>query len=257
MSSLTLNIRFNGGITPSQELIFQESAQRWSQIITEDLPLVKIDNEQIKGIVIDASAHPIDGKSGILGQAGPTRFRPDSGLPAKGIMRFDSADLDQLEDNNQLSNTIMHEIAHVIGFGTLWQKKGLIRGIGSANPSFTGVKACAEMATLLGFQASVTVPVANTGGRGTRDGHWREHLLGHELMTGFLNEGNNPISRLTIASFDDLGYKVDYSQADDYNLPSHQELAMMGIFADNGSKSHCAMCGIHSKKYERDELNYA
>ena len=36
-------------------------------------------------------------------------------------------------------------------------------------------------------------------------------------MTGFLNAGvPNPISRITIASLEDLGYQVDYSKADTY-----------------------------------------
>jgi len=34
-------------------------------------------------------------------------------------------------------------------------------------------------------------------------------------MTGYINiDGANPLSRLTIATLDDLGYEVDYSQAD-------------------------------------------
>jgi hypothetical protein len=63
------------------------------------------------------------------------------------------------------------------------------------------------------------VPVENTGGLGTRNGHWRETTFGNELMTGFLNSGKNPLSRLTIASLRDLGYIVNLSVADPYKRP--------------------------------------
>jgi hypothetical protein len=43
-------------------------------------------------------------------------------------------------------------------------------------------------------------------------------------MTGFLDTGANPISRLTIGAFEDLGYTVDYAAADAYRLPSAGEL---------------------------------
>ena len=46
------------------------------------------------------------------------------------------------------------------------------------------------------------------GGAGTADSHWRESVLSNELMTGFLDAGvANPITRLTVAQFADLGYQ--------------------------------------------------
>jgi hypothetical protein len=38
-------------------------------------------------------------------------------------------------------------------------------------------------------------------------------------MTGFISNGLNPMSRLTISSLADLGYQVDPTQADAYTLP--------------------------------------
>ncbi len=63
------------------------------------------------------------------------------------------------------------------------------------------------------------VPVANRGGPGTRDGHWRESIFGNELMTGFVGPGRDlPLSTVTIASLADLGYQVDLNAADPYRL---------------------------------------
>jgi hypothetical protein len=57
------------------------------------------------------------------------------------------------------------------------------------------------------------------GGEGTREGHWRESVFDTELMTGFDDPGRNALSRLTIASLQDLGYQVNYEVADAYILP--------------------------------------
>jgi hypothetical protein len=64
------------------------------------------------------------------------------------------------------------------------------------------------------------VPVENTGGAGTRDSHWRESTFNNELMTGYLNNGSNPLSRITVASLADIGYQVDISRADAYSPPA-------------------------------------
>ena len=47
-------------------------------------------------------------------------------------------------------------------------------------------------------------------------------------MTGFLDVGTNPISRVTIGAFEDLGYSVDYAGADAYRLPTAVELLTLG-----------------------------
>ena len=41
--------------------------------------------------------------------------------------------------------------------------------------------------------------------------HFRESVFGNELLTGFLNEGANPISAVTVGSLQDLGYGVNYN----------------------------------------------
>jgi hypothetical protein len=70
-----------------------------------------------------------------------------------------------------------------------------------------------------GYTGGQKVPVENQeGGAGTRDSHWRASVFKNELMTGFLTTGLNPLSRVTIASFGDLGYQVDQTAADPYQL---------------------------------------
>jgi hypothetical protein len=63
------------------------------------------------------------------------------------------------------------------------------------------------------------VPVHNADGPGSRDSHWRESILGRELMTPRLNSGlANPLSRLTAASLQDMGYVVNLAGADMYSI---------------------------------------
>jgi hypothetical protein len=147
-------------------------------------------------------------------------------LPIHGVMEFDTADLAAMENNGTLRNVIIHEMGHVLGFGTIFDRVGLITGAGGNDPRFTGASATREYGDLLGGDCPrpTSVPLANVGGPGTRDGHWREEVFANELMTGFLDVGANPISRLTIGAFEDLGYSVDYAAADAYRLPSAGDL---------------------------------
>jgi hypothetical protein len=235
-------------LTENQMAVFADAADRWAEIITGGLPAVELpDGEVVDDIVIEAQGATIDGIGGILGQAGPVYLRPGSLLPAKGLMQFDIVDLANLETHEALLSVIVHEMGHVLGLGTLWNEKGLLFGCNvenpPANPLFLGEAAMAEFGDLLGRDEPTPVPVANTGGVGTRCGHWRESVFGSELMTGFFDLGNNPLSRLTIASMQDLGYAVNLDAADSYELPSALELAIMGI----GGEHHwqiCTMCGI-------------
>lgn len=222
ISPFSIDVRFVGGLTQSQQDIFAVAARRWSEVIQGDLPSFQVDGEVIDDLLILAEGKVIDGESGILGQAGPTHVRPDTRLPIKGIMSFDSADLQSLEDSGELLDVIIHEMGHVIGIGTIWRELGLIQNSGSDNPIFLGLVAMREYGTLLGSNSRVAVPIANTGGPGTREGHWRELVFDSELMTGFDDPGRNALSRLTVASLQDLGYQVNLNAADSYSLPLQQ-----------------------------------
>jgi subtilisin-like proprotein convertase family protein len=230
--AFVIDVRFRGGLTAAQEATFALAAARWSQIIVSDLPDVQVEGETVDDVVIEAEGAPIDGPGRTLGQAGPTRLRPGTFLPAWGVMSFDTADLAQMEDDGSLARVIMHEMGHVLGFGTIWSHLGLRQGAGTVNPRFTGPNAMREFAAMRELAAAEAVPLANVGGPGTIDSHWREAVFGNELMTGFLDAGVNPISRLTIAAFEDMGYQVDYGAADPYTLPSSLVLAIMGVGAE-------------------------
>jgi Leishmanolysin len=246
----SIQIRFLGGLSATQQAVFDQAAARWSEVITGDLPRFRVEGEVIDDIVIEAQGIRIDGPGRILGQAGPTFLRPRTFLPAKGMMEFDVGDLAQLEFEGGLESVILHEMGHVLGLGTIWRQLGLIRGSGSANPVLIGANSMREFSTLIGVAEPSPVPIENTGGAGTREGHWRESIFGNELMTGFLSGSSQPFSRLTIAAFQDLGYQVDYNVANSYAIPTSLQLAMMGIGADPHHAMTCSMCGCRMHRTE-------
>jgi predicted Zn-dependent protease len=237
VSPFMIEVRFLGGLTPKQKNAFKSAADRWSRVIVGDLPSVKVDNEVIDDVVILAQGSPIDGVGRILGQAGPTHLRPQSAgvaafLPAKGKMTFDRADLKQMEQDDTLNDVITHEMGHVLGIGTVWTFKSLLKGAGKTNPTFLGKAAMKEFGLLKGPTVKPTpVPVENTGGPGTADSHWRETVFRNEMMTGFVGVSGNPLSRMTVASLQDLGYVVDLNAAEPYSLPNLLVLAEAGLLA--------------------------
>ena len=223
-----ITLIYRDDLSPERRILFEDAARFWDDVVDTSFPEITHEERTLTGVTIDVSIAAIDGPEGVLGQAGPTVLRPGSELPAAGIMAFDTADADALDAGGRLRDVILHEMAHVLGFGTLWSRMGLVAGSGSADPRFTGSSAMREYATLAP-DGGTHVPIANTGGPGTREGHWRELIFGDELLTGFLSGESRPLSAMSIASFEDLGYAVNYARADPYALPTFRDLALMGI----------------------------
>jgi hypothetical protein len=241
-SAFKIEVRFLGGLTAGQKAAFKKAADRWSKVIIGDLPSVIVSGEVIDDVLIEAKGVFIDGPGGILGQAGPTNLRPASAgaaafLPAKGIMSFDSADLADMESDGTLLDVITHEMGHVLGIGTIWEDKNLLVGAGTNNPRFTGANAKKAFGQLKG-QGPTPVPVENSGGAGTADSHWRESVFKNELMSGFIAGPHNPLSKLTVASLKDMGYRVNLSAAEAYSLPNLQSLAEKGLLMAADERPH-------------------
>lgn len=226
-----IDVRLNGTLTPSQEAAFAAAAERWGEIVRTGLPSVSVNVAAgacapgapafagtVDDLTIDAIVTPIDGVGGTLGSAGPCIIRTTGGLPAYGVMRFDAVDLARIEADGILGDVILHEMGHVMGIGTRWSAFSLLNGSGTSDPTFTGVVARGAWNALSG--AGTPVPVEGTGGAGTANAHWRESVFNAELMTGWVDNGANPISDVTVGSLSDLGYGVDLDAADGYGLPA-------------------------------------
>ena len=209
---------------------FIEAAARWENVITGDLSAVFPPGDAkpqysgcsyplllpVDDIYVCARVAKGDGKGGTLAFAAPDYYRGGSrGLPWSGYINFDSDDYQGLKDGGYLKDIITHELGHILGIGAVWGKFGVT---GSGNCPYVGVNANREYQALTGCSQ---IPTEQDGGGQTRCVHWDDTCLRDELMTGFINlNGANPLSRLTVAGLQDLGYVVDYSGADSFPASS-------------------------------------
>lgn len=217
--AFSINYTFSG-ISSTQESYFIAAKNFWESAITGYRPGVAL-----AAVSVNASAIAIDGLNEILGQAGPVASTVVSGFTyvTQGVMQFDIPDIQPMIDAGVFGEVVRHEMAHVLGFGTLWEKNGLFN---SAVPGrYTGAYALQTYRAEFNRPFDSWVPVETTGGPGTAESHWAESNFGlnptgvvdaagrdfrGELMTGWLNSPAF-VSQTTVASFQDLGYSVNLS----------------------------------------------
>ena len=242
----------SAALSKRQLAAFEEAEEFWEDAISGNLPWASIRKSSLErclsladieleipgdrivdDLLIYADAREIDGPGGIFAGAGPCQVRAQTFLPIVGVMFFDIEDLDEMEDvqdGEHLDGTILHEMAHVMGFGPVWDTLGLLLDAvdpddptGDEDPHFVGEEALAAFDSIGGddYDDGEPVPVQHLGGRGVVNGHWRESVFDTELMTPYLDGGvANPLSIVTLASFQDMGYEgVDLDLADDFELP--------------------------------------
>jgi hypothetical protein len=257
VSNFNIQLQYLQAPTVAQKAAFDDAAARWSRVVTGDLTDVIVNkaanacgvgdpamtNQTVDDLVIFVALVPIDGVGKTLGQAGPCFIRNSNKLTVIGIMKFDTADLANMQANGILNDVVLHEMAHVLGYGSIWDdptKNFLATPSSVCNPPppppanpctvppptcdthFTGSAAITAFNNTNGGNAytGAKVPVENTCGAGTADAHWRESVFDNELMTGFISGTPNPMSLTTIASLQDLGYSVNSLEADPFTIPA-------------------------------------
>ena len=225
-----------GGYNTSQKALFHKAAARWMSIITGDIPDSDFSDRPIDRwddllearIFVDDTVDDlrifvgigdIDGARGTLGRGGTRivrRNRNQGTLVTKiGAIAIDKDDLEWMSET-LLLGVIMHEMGHVLGFGTLWETLDLVRG--ERDVYFTGPRAIRAFDDAGGLNYSgPKVPAESDSS------HWRGSVFGEELMTASFRTdlaGSVALSRITIQSLADHGYQVDVGQADEYRLPA-------------------------------------
>lgn len=224
-----IEIRYLTTPGAAMQTAVQSAIDQWRGIIVNGLPTQAIAlpsgscftapamSETVEDLVIFVEVVTIDGVGGVLGGATSCAVR-SSGLPVVGFMRFDAADLADMALTGELGDVILHEIGHVLGFGTLWPSFGLLAF--APEPYFSGAYALQSYRLLGGTSAhGPGVPVEGTGGAGTANAHWRETVFGNELMTGYILDADNRLTAITISSLRDMGYQVSYTLAEPLGTP--------------------------------------
>jgi PKD repeat protein len=235
--SYSIVLYFAPGFPDKFKPAFQAAATRWQSMIVADVPdstkiytpsnFCGLGQQSINGVddlAIWVNTIKYDpAKPNLLGQAGPCYYRAVTQLTAVGEMEFVDTQMDGLFNANQLTGTVMHEMGHILGLGTHWKILNLTANTLGGNfcgtdPQYIGANALREYRVLGG---TGNIKLENLYGPGTCEGHWKESVFGTELMTGLLNANvANPLSRMTLASMQDLGYNIDLSKADSYSIPA-------------------------------------
>ena len=264
----TIQIQYYGKLTPTaaESAAFNYAVSRWQQMVFRHVgtqpmkdtanscgagePAV---NQTVTDLLILASFDSIDGKGKTLAEASPCFVRlsgaSGAGLTVMGVMKFDTADVGTLILNGQLNAVVLHEMGHVLGFGTLWSLSSpfptvnclqlpstppgtlqdtyfsCLGGTQNAAAQFDSLGGTSYTGSGQAYGSALHIPpvenCANspytypTCGQGTVNGHWRTTVFGNELMVGFL-PASPALSKVTLASLQDLGYTVNYAAADSY-----------------------------------------
>ena len=205
--SFGLDLTFDSSYTASQQVIFNNAAGYWESVITGYQP----GSTGVDGVSIHVgtiSAADSDGEYGLLGWGGwDTYVTEEVGqyFTATGSMEYDVPDIARLESENTLFSVAVHEIAHVLGFGTFWEYDSDINYTDGSGEYYGAAALAAYRAEFDPLAAFV--PVELEGGDGTANGHWDESIGKHELMTGWI-DAPTFTSNTTLASFVDLGYTI-------------------------------------------------
>ena len=227
-----IDVRYLSDITPALQTAVTTAAAKWTRALSKnlgDFPLTLPANSCFAGqppinethhnLLHFVSVAQIDGPGGALALTSVCRLSNRDTLPILSNTIFDRADLDSMDARGTLQGVVMHEMGHALGFVPNTYVSKLLSGGGTNDPFFSGITARSEFAKHGAWYSGVTVPLEDTRGLGPNDPHWRLSVFGDELMISVVGRGlKSPLSSITLGFFQDIGYNVDLSVADPYEV---------------------------------------
>ena len=238
-------------ITNDDYSIIQASFDKWDGLVT---PNERFTNTY----TIDVSFSIVTLGTGILGGAQVlTAYYFDTytfgnAYTSTGNVKMNESYMSYLRNSirtdNQTSlyHVLLHEIGHILGIGTFWNMNGSPVSSytddddGSTKYYYTGENALREYKYYIPeiSHTIIGLPIEDNGGSGTADVHPEEGAEGtsssnnryingffhpgldNELMSGWMENfpRSTPLSRISLGFLEDMGFGVDYSQVDDYQI---------------------------------------
>ena len=229
----------------------QAAVDKWDRVLVSK----PFSNWQLEvGVEYDTMEPNILGGAAISHFMGTTNF--GSFFPSSGRLILNTVHLESKRDNignagfSELYYVCLHEVGHLLGIGNFtlsenstiagepvvrYTEDGVDKFYYTGEHAFQAYKDYLEP---LGYNVSELsgIPTEDDGGQGTAHSHPEEGLLHgisvndrfiggvfhpgleHELMAGWSENGNyNPLSKISIGFLEDMGYEVNYDEAEPYN----------------------------------------
>ena len=231
-SPFDIELVFLDDFTEDEQEIWHRAARRWEEVIQEDMPDFTYPNPRLAtcgdhDFTIPAGDQVDDlrvylTKQSLHGAAGIFWYHTSENLDTGTFSDYRCIGIDpeystRFEDIWYIG---LHEIGHALGIvpssfpphaDLLSRSNRMIRRRRTADAHFAGPQAIAAFDQAGGrdYQGA-KVPTQQYGT------HWDGGVLAGELMT---LQGWGALSAITLGALSDLGYTVDFSMADPYELP--------------------------------------
>lgn len=231
-----IELRLRGKpLTAAQKASLQAAANRVAGLITSTYQPVTLDlpaNDCDKGFpaIKERLSHFVayitvkDLGNDVYGDSAPCELHDKTYLPIYGAVDLNSRGLGDLAEP-ELRDTIIHELLHALGVGTLWTADERV--------SLNGRSDNKNLIAKRGGKWYYTAPRALAayqalGGKGKGilldpdQGHWAGEVVCSEILSGSAGDVTdrvNPISTITLGALSDLGYSVNPKLMDKYALP--------------------------------------
>lgn len=233
----SVELRFVGkGLSAGQQATVREAAAQVSGLITSpfvpvtlNLPANSCDSnlpkikEKVQQFFVFVRVSDLGEDK--YAEAAPCDLHDGSYLPIYGVIDINSNGLSDLPKVDLL-DTVIHEMLHALGVGTLWEAdyrvslsgdsddKNLIKKVGGKY-YYTGARALAAYQAL-GGKIGAGIPLDADAG------HWAGGTVCSEILSGESGDYTgrvNPVSPLTLGALEDLGYRVNRAAGNRYALP--------------------------------------
>lgn len=240
-------------MTADDYTIIQDSFDKWDSLVQ---PNPRFTN----GYTIEVSFNISTLEEGILGGAQVlTAYYFDTytfgnSYTATGRITMNSTYLNTLKNSirtdgkSSFYHVMLHEIGHILGIGTYWNMSGspVVSYLDGSETKYyyTGEHAVREYKSYIPEiqHTIVGLPIEDNGGSGTQNVHPEEGEEGtassnnryingyfhpgldNELMSGWMESypDSTPLSRITLGFLQDMGFIINYNQADDYQIILNQ-----------------------------------